>query len=105
MSDVVEANVEPVKKVAFVSRPYSPEDRRKKDEEELEELIKENASEKEPEEELHGEEKTYKKRYGDLRKHQQKEADTYRDKIKKLESQLEVATKKEMRLPTLLSMK
>ena len=41
MSDTAAAVIEPVKKVAFMSRPYSKEERIKKEEDELEELIKE----------------------------------------------------------------
>jgi hypothetical protein len=41
MSDAASSVVEPVKKVAFMSRPYSKEERIQKEEDELKELIKE----------------------------------------------------------------
>ena len=72
----------PKKVMALASRKYSRDDKIKKDEEELEQLIAENkgevkeeAEEQEPEPTT-AEEKTFKKRYGDLRRHaQQKETD------------------------------
>ena len=67
----------PKKVMALASRKYSRDDKIKKDEEELEQLIAENkgevkaeAEEQEPEP-TSAEEKTFKKRYGDLRRHAQ----------------------------------
>ena len=93
MSDVVSATVEPVKKVAFMSRPYSHDERIKKEEEELEDLIKEqkgDTTEDSTEDEvvLSAEEKTFKKRYSDLRRHQQKQAEDLKSEIDQLKSQL-----------------
>ena len=54
MSDVTQVEVEP-SKVAFVSRPYSKDEKLKKDEEELEQLLeeqKQDASTEEVEENL-----------------------------------------------------
>jgi hypothetical protein len=45
------------------------------------------------------EEKTFKKRYSDLRRHQQKQADELKAKITDLERQLSEAARKEMKLP------
>jgi hypothetical protein len=45
------------------------------------------------------EEKTFKKRYSDLRRHQQKQADDFKKEIEALKKQLTDATSKEMRLP------
>ena len=45
------------------------------------------------------EEKTFKKRYSDLRRHQQKQAEDFKKEIDALKSQLSDATKKEMKLP------
>jgi hypothetical protein len=45
------------------------------------------------------EEKTFKKRYSDLRRHQQKQADELKSKITDLERQLTEAARKEMKLP------
>ena len=43
--------------------------------------------------------KTFKKRYSDLRRHQQKQAEDLRQEIDNLKRQLSEATKKEMKLP------
>ena len=45
------------------------------------------------------EEKTFKKRYSDLRRHQQKQAEEFKAELAALKTQLESATKKEMKLP------
>ena len=45
------------------------------------------------------EEKTFKKRYSDLRRHQQKQAEEFKAELAAMKSQLEKATKKEMKLP------
>jgi hypothetical protein len=95
----------PKKVMALASRKYSRDEKIKKDEEELEQLIAENkgevkeeAQEQEPEP-TSAEEKTFKKRYGDLRRHaQQKEADL-QSQIDQLRTQLEESTKKELSLP------
>ena len=49
--------------------------------------------------ELSAEEKNFKKRYGDLRRHQQKKEEEFTAKIQALESQLSKAAKKELVLP------
>ena len=93
------------KKAAFVDKPYSQEERRKRDEEELAQLIKEQAGEGEEDKEeveaepTNAEEKTFKKRYSDLRRHQQKQAEEFKAELAALKTQLESATKKEMKLP------
>jgi len=69
--------VETPKKVSMMARPYTSEERNKKDEEELEQLLKEQKGEveEEVEEEPKGaEEKTSKNRYSYLHRHQQKQA-------------------------------
>lgn len=102
MSDVTQVEVEP-SKVAFVSRPYSKDEKLKKDEEELEQLLeeqKQDASTEEVEEEpTTAEEKTFKKRYSDLRRHQQKQTEELKVEISALKSQLEQSTKKQIKLP------
>ena len=45
------------------------------------------------------EEKSFKKRYGDLRKHQQQQQKTLEEKISSLEKQLSATAKKEIKLP------
>ena len=94
----------PKKVMALASRKYSRDDKIKKDEEELDQLIAENKGEvkeeaQEEQEPTSAEEKTFKKRYGDLRRHsQQKEADL-QEQINSLKTQLDEVTKKEIRLP------
>ena len=95
------------KKVAFANRKYTNEEKRKIEEEELEELIKKQSGEVEEEnneveeenEPTNAEEKTFKKRYSDLRRHQQKQAEEFKAELAELKSQLSAATKKEMKLP------
>ena len=96
--------MQPQKKAAFVSKPYTQEERIKRDEEELEQLMKEQKGEAEtaePEEAepTNAEEKTFKKRYSDLRRHQQKQAEEFKVELENLKRQLSEATKKEMKLP------
>lgn len=50
--------------------------------------------------ELSAEEKSFKKRYGDLRKLQQEQKKEFDSKLTEMAKQLESATKKEMQLPT-----
>ena len=95
------------KKVMFANRPYSQEERIKKDEEELETLLKEQKGEAESTEEKvevetepkNVEEKTFKKRYGDLRRHTQEKEKEFQTQLDELKNQLSKATKKEMKLP------
>ena len=102
MSDVTQVEVEP-QKTAFISRPYSREEKLKQEEEELQELIeeqKQDASSEEVEEEpTNAEERTFKKRYSDLRRHQQKQTDELKAEINNLKTQLEQSTKKQIKLP------
>ena len=106
MSDTVMAEeVKPQEKVAFANRKYSNEERIKKEEEELAALVAEQKGEVEPEEveeekePTHAEEKSFKKRYGDLRRHSQKQLQEHVEKINALQSQLEQSTKQEIKLP------
>ncbi len=93
------------KKVAFANKPYTQEERIKREEEELEQLIKEQkgevkeAAQEQEEEPTNAEEKTFKKRYSDLRRHQQKQSEDFKKEIDELKRQLGDATKKEMKLP------
>ena len=101
MSDTIIAE----EKVAFANRKYSNEERIKKEEEELAELIAEQKGEPESEEvdaeaePTNAEEKSFKKRYGDLRRHSQKQLQEQVEKINALQSQLEKSTKQEIKLP------
>jgi hypothetical protein len=94
------------KKVAFANRKYTNEEKRKMEEEELEQLLKEQRGEVEQEaaepkeaEPLNAEEKTFKKRYSDLRRHQQQQAEEFKREIDALKQQLSKAAQKEMKLP------
>ena len=95
------------KKEMFMNRPYSQEERIKKDEEELERLVKEQKGETEivKEEDTNeaeptsAEEKTFKKRYGDLRRHTQEKEKQFQKQLDDMKEQLAKATKKEMKLP------
>ena len=102
MNDTIMAEeMQPETKVAFAQRKYSNEEKRKKEEEELEQLMKEQKGEVEqPEEEpASSEEKTFKKRYGDLRRHMQEKEKEFQKQLEELKGQLDSATRKEMKLP------
>ena len=95
------------KKAMFMNRPYSQDERIKKDEEELAQLLEEQkgtgktseeevVSEAEP---TNAEERTFKKRYGDLRRHTQDKEKQFQQQLDDLKEQLNKATRKEMKLP------
>ena len=103
---IMAEEMQPEKKVAFANRKYTNEEKRRMEEEELEQLLKEQrgeveqeAAEPEEEEPTSAEEKTFKKRYSDLRRHQQKQAEEFKAELETLKRQLSEATKKEMKLP------
>jgi hypothetical protein len=102
-NDIMAEEMQTEKKVAFANRKYSNEDKLKKDEEELEQLIAEQRGEtKEKDQEAEpvgAEEKSFKKRYGDLRRHMQEKEKSWEDKFKQLEGQLKDVTQKEIKLP------
>jgi len=96
------------KKVTFADRKNANSNRIEQDEKELQELMQTEEKvdeEKEPEveaqeaEPVNAEEKSFKKRYGDLRRHQQTKEKEYEERIKKLEQQLVESTKSEIKLP------
>ena len=70
-------------------------------EQEAEEQVETKAPEEDAEGDagLSAEEKTFKKRYSDIRKHMQEKDKEFKDKLEKLEKQLEAATKNELVLP------
>jgi DNA repair exonuclease SbcCD ATPase subunit len=80
-------------------------DRVSEDEQEIAELEAERNKdveaqrEEEAEQELGAEEQTYKKRYGDLRRHTQKIQDENKRQLQKLQDQVEALTKKQVKLP------
>jgi hypothetical protein len=103
---IMAEEMQPEKKIAFANRKYTNEEKRKMEEEELEQLMKEqkgeveqNAAEPEEAEPTSAEEKTFKKRYSDLRRHQQQQSEELKKEIEALKSQLSQATQKEMKLP------
>ena len=95
------------KTAMFANRPYSQDERIKKDEEELARLVKEQKGEEEVTEEkaedeatpTTAEERTFKKRYGDLRRHTQEKEKEFQKQLDDLKEQLGKATKNEMKLP------
>ena len=96
------------KKKAFMEKPSTHEERIKRDEEELKQLMEEQKGETESVEEAKAEneeepktaeERTFKKRYGDLRRHSQEKEKDFQKQLDDLKSQLSKATKKEMKLP------
>ena len=109
MSDTIMAEeMQSPKKVAFANRKYTNEEKRKMEEEELEQMLKEQKGEVETEEKTvepeeaeptNAEEKTFKKRYGDLRRHMQEKEQEFQTQIDELKKQLDSASRKEMKLP------
>ena len=104
--------VEPVKKtMAIADKKYSNRKSVEDEEKELEELIQQQtddteAVEKQAQEEAeereepeNAEEKTFKKRYGDLRRHSQKQQKDFDEKVSVLQKQLDAATKSQIQLP------
>ena len=108
MNDTVMAGeMEAPKKVAFANRKYSNEDKRKLEEEELQKLmdeqdesVKEQEVQKEEQVPETAEERSFKKRYGDLRRHTQEKERSYENRIKKLEEQLNESAAQGIKLPT-----
>ena len=102
---VVDATPE---KKAFMTKRSNHAERIKKDEEELKEMIEAQKGETEPTEEAkaedeeepkNAEERTFKKRYGDLRRHSQEKEKQFQKQLDELKGQLSKATQKEMKLP------
>jgi len=107
MSETIMAEeMQPEKKIAFANRKYTNEEKRKMEEEELQKMIEEQQGEAEakPEEPqeaepTNAEEKTFKKRYGDLRRHMQEKETEFQTQLDELKKQLDSATRKEIKLP------
>ena len=99
--------VQSQKTKAFASRSSTSEERIKRDEEELEQLLEEQEkgkaeSTEEKEEDIEAvspEDKSFKKRYGDLRRHTQQKENELQSRISALEKQLTSSTKSEIKLP------
>lgn len=103
------AEVKEVKTAGFMKRNANKE-RIEQEEKEMEELLKaQRGNEEEQEEDSDSiddgrepegaEEKTFKKRYGDLRRHAQKKEQDLQKQIDELRAQLEASTKKEIKYP------
>tara|TARA_R110001592_G_scaffold361145_1_gene671104 strand:- start:162 stop:1040 length:879 start_codon:yes stop_codon:yes gene_type:complete len=91
------------KVVGFATRSANKE-RIEQEEKELEELKKQNTGEvnEVEQEELEpttAEERSFKKRYGDLRRHSQKKEHDFQKQIDDLRTQLDASTKKQIKLP------
>jgi hypothetical protein len=103
---IMAEEMQPEKKIAFANRKYTNEEKRKMEEEELQKMIEEQQGEAEakPEEPqeaepTNAEEKTFKKRYGDLRRHMQEKETEFQTQLDELKKQLDSATRKEIKLP------
>ena len=98
--------VEQVKVASGFAKRNANKKRIEDEEAELEALLKGNQEAKETEQTVDdtpepesAEEKTFKKRYGDLRRHSQKKETELQQQIDQLRQQLEVSTKKEIQYP------
>jgi len=91
------AQVQPNKSTTMRYRKNTVEE----DEQEIQELEKARAGEEEEVEKEpdHPEEKTFKKRYGDLRRHLQKKEDEHRKELMTVREQISSLTKTQVRLP------
>ena len=110
--ETVVGTTDPIKKVVSMGdRRYDTQKTIEDEEKELEELIEQQKEEAEKDERAakiveqellepdSAEEKTFKKRYGDLRRHTQKQQKEHEEKIAALQSQLDTATKTQIKLP------
>ena len=102
MSNAIAVPVQ-TKVAPFSMRRNSLEDRIKKDEEELENLKSksndEEVKEETSDENLSAEEKTFKKRYSDLRRHSQKVENDLRKEVDDLKTLVQKTTETQMKLP------
>lgn len=108
----IATKVEQVKVASGFAKRNANKDRIEEEERELEELIKKNKGISEEDadsaqeddqyddaEPANAEERTFKKRYGDLRRHAQKKEEDLQKQIDALKSQLEASTRKEIEYP------
>ena len=97
----------PQKTTAFGNRKYSNAERIQREEAELEELMakqrgegqEEQADQDDDADPVSAEDKSFKKRYGDLRRHTQLKENELQSRISALEQQLSSSTKSEIKLP------
>jgi len=99
-------NKQPPKSMVMRRQKYTNEEKREREEKELAELVEQNKQQAtesqtipEQEPEVTGEEKTFKKRYGDLRRHMQEKDKEVQGQLDELKRQLSEATQKEIKLP------
>lgn len=100
MSDQ-QQEVQQVKVAGFIKRSANHE-KIKEEEEELKQLMESNPQEITPDNEPepdNAEERSFKKRYGDLRRHSQKQQVDLQKKIDELQAQLETTTREQIKLP------
>lgn len=103
MSEVATAEVQQVRVAGFAKRSANKE-RIEEDEKELQRLQSQAEEvtqevDEDDEEPTSAEEKSFKKRYGDLRRHSQKQQVDLQKQIDDLKTQLESATKQQIKLP------
>ena len=110
--ETVVGTTDPIKKVVSMGdRRYDTQKTIEDEEKELAELIEQQKEEAEKDERAakiveqellepdSAEEKTFKKRYGDLRRHTQKQQKEHEEKIAALQNQLDTVTKTQIKLP------
>lgn len=100
--------IEQVKVASGFAKRNANKDRIEKEEQELQELMQRPVQSETADDEYQSdsdvepagaEEKTFKKRYGDLRRHSQKKEQELQKQIDELRNQLESSTKKELKYP------
>ena len=99
----MESVIEPVKVAGFIKRSANKE-KIEQEEEELKKMVEVNAEPQEEEgdtepEPSNAEEASFKKRYGDLRRHSQKKELELQKQIDELRTQLEKSTTQQIKLP------
>jgi len=102
MTDVVLEQKQEVKVYSPFGKRNANNEKIEQEEAELKELQETNKGEKKQEEDdsnLSSEEKTFKKRYGDLRRHSQQQQTQLQTQIDELKSQLQKSTTNQIKLP------
>ncbi len=108
MTEVVLEQKKQAAAVSSFGKRNANRERIEREEEELKKLTEENVEKPAPSSEenidddtnLSAEEKSFKKRYGDLRRHSQQQQMTLQKQIDELRSQLTQSTEKQIKLPT-----
>ena len=102
MTDVVLEQKQEVKAYSPFGKRNANNDKIEQEEAELKEMQEANKGEKKQEEDdsnLSSEEKTFKKRYGDLRRHSQQQQTQLQTQIDELKAQLQKSTTNQIKLP------